>query len=76
MIDKKGYKIFTQQVDVLDVLWLDEKTGIALCDDGSDEDMIYLLKDNQTFSYQRLFDRNTCVKFLGCIVTQLLKDKK
>ena len=68
MRDNKGYENFIKQVDVIDILWLDEEVGVALCDDESNDDVLYLIKDKNPFEFYKLMDKSLFVNFFECIV--------
>ena len=73
MKDNKGYEAFTKQIDVFDVLWLNEEIGIALCDNGSDDDVLYLIKDKVPFEFYKLMDKSLFVNFFECMCKQLVE---
>ena len=71
MKDNKGFKAFKKQVDMFDILWLDDENGIALCDNGSDDDVLYLVKDKAPFEFYKLIDKSVAIKFVDCMCRQL-----
>ena len=73
MRDNKGYENFIKQVDVIDILWLDEEVGVALCDDGSNDDVLYLIKDKNSFEFYKLMDKSLFVNFFECMCKQLVE---
>jgi len=73
MRDSKGYAAFKAQVDVLDVMWVDDETGFALCDDGGEEDSIYLLKDKVPFEFMKIAEKNIFVKLFNGLNKQLIE---
>jgi len=71
MKDGRGYRNFKAQIDVIDIMWLDDETGIALCDDGSDDDVLYLIKDKVPFEFYKLMDKKLFVNIFNSICEQL-----
>jgi hypothetical protein len=73
MKDEKSFKAFKEQVEIFDILWFDDETGIALCDDGSDDDVLYLIKDKVPFEFYKLVNKEIAVKFIDCMCRQLFE---
>ena len=73
MKDKKGYKLFQKQASVIDIMWIDNETAIALCDDGKEEDSLYLLKDKVPFEFRKLVEKSIFVKLFDNLNRQLVE---
>ena len=71
--DGKGFLAFKKQVDIIDYMWVTPDLIVALCDDGSDEDMIYFLYNEQVFSAQRVCKKSEFVKLFDGLLSQLVE---
>ena len=71
--DKKGFLEFKKQMDIIDYMWVTPDLIIALCDDGSDEDMIYFIYNESKFNAVKVCEKNEFVKLFDGLLSQLIE---
>ena len=74
--DGKGFKNFKKQVDIIDYMWVTPELVVALCDDGSDEDMVYFFYNEPVFNFKKVCKKNEFVKLFDGLLNQLIERVK